>query len=257
MPNARKSAPWSVAGSVPATARNVCVHTGSRASGRTGASPAARPVTPEVAGSSPLLPFATEVRPRFAGMTTSAGIILRFKREPTLVLNREHDPAPGPTGRLPRRADPGCALRRAERIGARAVAGSVEPFCAEVAYFITGVRPAEREPGAVRAILHCDIVDSTSRAAELGNERWTDLLADYGHRADLAVAAHAGRVVDRTGDGLMAAFEGPVAAIRAARRLQQDTRELERCVRAGVHMREVLQENGHRRGIAVFTWPPG
>jgi class 3 adenylate cyclase len=51
----------------------------------------------------------------------------------------------------------------------------------------------------------------------------------------------------------MAAFEGPVAAIRAARRLQQDTRELELPVRAGVHMGEVLQENGHLRGIAVHV----
>jgi class 3 adenylate cyclase len=33
---------------------------------------------------------------------------------------------------------------------------------------------------------------------ELGDERWTDLLAEYGRRADLAVATHAGRIVDRS-----------------------------------------------------------
>ncbi|HYX76864.1 MAG TPA: adenylate/guanylate cyclase domain-containing protein [Gaiellaceae bacterium] len=175
-------------------------------------------------------------------------------RVPTLVLNREHDPvAPGPTGRYLAERIPGARFVELNGSAHMPWLGSVEPFCAEVEHFITGIRPAEREPGAVRAILHCDIVGSTSRAAELGDERWTDLLADYGHRADLAIAAHAGRVVDRTGDGLMAAFEGPVAAIRAARRLQQDARELKLPVRAGVHMGEVLKENGHLRGIAVHV----
>jgi pimeloyl-ACP methyl ester carboxylesterase/class 3 adenylate cyclase len=178
--------------------------------------------------------------------------LLGSVRMPTLVLNREHDPvAPASAGRY-----------LAERItGARFVAlegsahspwlGELEPFCTEVEHFVTGIRPAEHEPGAVRAILHCDIVGSTSRSAELGDERWTDLLGEYDRRADLAVAAHAGRVVDRTGDGLMASFEGPVGAIRAARRLQQDAGELELQVRAGVHMGEVREENGLLRGIAI------
>ena len=51
----------------------------------------------------------------------------------------------------------------------------------------------------------------------------------------------------------MAAFEGPVGAIRAARRLQHDAGELELQVRAGVHMGEVLEENGLLRGIAVHV----
>jgi len=175
-------------------------------------------------------------------------------RVPTLVLNREHDPvAPGPTGRYLADRIPGARFIQLEGSAHSPWLGDLEPFCAEVEHFVTGVRPAEREPGAVRAILHCDIVGSTSRATELGDERWTDLLGEYGRRADLAVAAHAGRVVDRTGDGLMAAFEGPVGAIRAARRLQHDAGELELQVRAGVHMGEVREENGLLRGIAVHV----
>ena len=52
---------------------------------------------------------------------------------------------------------------------------------------------------------------------------------------------------------MMAAFEGPVGAIRAARRLQHDAGELELQVRAGVHMGEVREENGLLRGIAVHV----
>jgi class 3 adenylate cyclase len=129
----------------------------------------------------------------------------------------------------------------------------VERFCTEVEHFVTGVRPVEREPGAVRTILHCDIVDSTARAVSLGDERWSELLADYDTSAERSVGAHGGRIVDRTGDGFMAAFEGPVGAIRAARRLQQDVQELDLQVRAGLHIGEVREDGGLLRGIAVHV----
>jgi class 3 adenylate cyclase len=71
--------------------------------------------------------------------------------------------------------------------------------------------------------------------------------------AERAVSAHAGWIVDRTGDGLMAAFEGPVGAIRAARRLQLDARELDLQVRAGLHIGEVREDGGLLRGLAVHA----
>jgi class 3 adenylate cyclase len=51
----------------------------------------------------------------------------------------------------------------------------------------------------------------------------------------------------------MASFPGPVAAIRAARRLQQETSDLDTRVRAGVHIGEVLERKGSLRGIAVHV----
>jgi pimeloyl-ACP methyl ester carboxylesterase len=180
--------------------------------------------------------------------------LLASVRVPTLVLNREHDPvAPGPAGQYLAERIPRARFVALEGSAHLPWLGEVEPYCAEIEHFVTGIRPAEREPGAVRAILHCDIVGSTARAAELGDERWADVLTNYDGRAELAVDAHGGRVVDRTGDGLMAAFEGPVGAIRAARRLQRDARDLGLAVRAGLHMGEVREENGLLRGIAVHV----
>jgi len=93
---------------------------------------------------------------------------------------------------------------------------------------------------------------STRLARELGDESWADLLSRYSRIADLAVTAGTGRIVDRTGDGLMASFPGPAAAVRAAQRLQREaTGELGIRVRAGVHIGEVLERNGALRGIAV------
>jgi class 3 adenylate cyclase len=107
------------------------------------------------------------------------------------------------------------------------------------------------EPGAVRAVLQCDIEGSTEMARQARDERWADVLADYARRAELAVSAYSGRLVDRAGDGLMATFEGPVSAIRAAKRLQETAGELGVRVWAGVHVGEVLERDGALRGIAV------
>jgi pimeloyl-ACP methyl ester carboxylesterase len=175
-------------------------------------------------------------------------------RAPTLVLSRRGDPV-GP---------PDAARYMAERIPrARFVElegddhvlwlGDIDALCGEIEHFITGVRSAASEPGAVMTILHCDIESSTLCARELGDEHWADALARYLLLADLAVTAHGGRLVDQTGDGLMASFPGPVAAIRAAQHLQKEAADLGIRVRAGAHIGEVLERNGSLRGIAVHV----
>jgi pimeloyl-ACP methyl ester carboxylesterase/class 3 adenylate cyclase len=180
--------------------------------------------------------------------------LLASIRVPTLVLNREHDVvAPGETGKYLAERIPGSRFVQLPGSAHAPWLGDVERLCTEVEHFVTGVRPVEREPGAVRTILHCDIVGSTARAVSLGDERWSELLAEFDKSAELAVTAHEGRIVDRTGDGFMAAFEGPVGAIRAARHLQLDAQELDLQVRAGLHIGEVREEDGLLRGIAVHV----
>ena len=175
-------------------------------------------------------------------------------RVPTLVLNRERDAvASGETGRYLAERIPGSCFIELPGSAHAPWLGDAERFCTEVEHFVTGVRPVEREPGAVRTILLCDIVGSTARAASLGDQRWSELLADYDQTAELAVGAHGGRIVDHTGDGFMAAFEGPIGAIRAARRLQLDAQDLDLQVRAGLHIGEVREDGGLLRGIAVHV----
>ena len=173
-------------------------------------------------------------------------------RVPTLVLNRRDDPVgPEPTGRYLAERIPGARFIALEGDEHLPWLEDAEAFCAEIEHFVTGIRPAMREPGVVRAILLCDLEGSTKLARTLGDERWTDLLTTYGDAADRAVHTHGGRLVDRTGDGLMAAFEGPVNAVRAAQRIQAATEELGVRARAGVHMGEVVERAGALRGIAV------
>jgi pimeloyl-ACP methyl ester carboxylesterase len=173
-------------------------------------------------------------------------------RVPTLVLNRRDDPVgPEPTGRYLAERIPGARFIALEGDEHLPWLEDAEAFCAEIEHFVTGIRPAVREPGVVRAILLCDLEGSTKLARTLGDERWTDLLTAYGDAADRAVHTHGGRLVDRTGDGLMAAFEGPVNAVRSAQRIQAAAEELGVRARAGVHMGEVVERAGALRGIAV------
>jgi class 3 adenylate cyclase len=175
-------------------------------------------------------------------------------RAPTLVLSRSGDPI-GP---------PEAAGYMAERIsGARLAVlpgnqhliwlGDVEELGAEIEAFVTGVRPAVREPGRVLAILHCDIEGSTPLADRLEDERWGDLLGEYSRLASRAVSTFGGTLVDQTGDGFMASFEGPVNAVRGGRWLQEHAQHLGVRVRAGVHVGEVQERDGALRGIAVHV----
>jgi class 3 adenylate cyclase len=171
---------------------------------------------------------------------------------PTLVLSRTGDPI-GPPEAARYMAERIPAARFVELGGGQHLIwlGDVDELGTEIEAFVTGVRPAVREPGKLRAILQCDIEASTPLARRLKDERWADLLAEYGQLARHAVADFGGTLVDQTGDGLLAAFEGPVSAIRAGRRLQDQAQQLNVRVRGGVHFGEVQERDGALRGIAV------
>jgi hypothetical protein len=79
---------------------------------------------------------------------------------------------------------------------------------------------AERRPITV---MFCDLVGSTSLAAQLDAEDWRNLVSAYLDEASQAVAGFGGHVLKRLGDGLMALFGYPKAqendaerAVRAA-----------------------------------------
>src|SRR4029453_6727213 len=65
-------------------------------------------------------------------------------------------------------------------------------------------------------VLFTDIVDSTSRAAELGDERWRELLDAHHAAVRAQLARYGGKEVRTTGDGVFATFEGAARAIACA-----------------------------------------
>jgi class 3 adenylate cyclase len=101
-------------------------------------------------------------------------------------------------------------------------------------------------------VLFTDIVGSTELVAKLGDARWREVLHLHHALLDAEVSAHRGRVVKSLGDGALALFSHPSAAMACAVALGEQMRELGVRIRAGLHTGECeLMAGADVGGIAV------
>lgn len=100
-------------------------------------------------------------------------------------------------------------------------------------------------------LLFTDLVDSTAKAAELGDARWGGLLSEHFLRARAELERYGGREVKTTGDGLLATFDSPGQALRCAAAIRTTANRDGLRVRAGVHVGEVEVVGEDVRGVAV------
>ena len=119
--------------------------------------------------------------------------------------------------------------------------------------FITGSPPdADFDVDRVLAtVLFTDIVDSTPRAAELGDRRWRELLDAHDRAAETEIKRHRGVMIRSTGDGVLARFDGPARGIRCAQAIIESSRELELKIRAGLHVGEFVLRGDDVAGLTV------
>ena len=96
-----------------------------------------------------------------------------------------------------------------------------------------------------------DIVGSTEKASALGDLAWTNLLETHDALARTLVGQYQGRIVNTTGDGILATFDGPGRAIRCAGALGDALRPLGLEIRAGLHTGEVEIRDADIAGIGV------
>lgn len=114
-----------------------------------------------------------------------------------------------------------------------------------------GYRLIGGDSRALVTLLFTDIVDSTSTAAALGDSAWRELLSVHYERARAAIEHYDGREVGTTGDGLLATFEGPAAALQCASEIRRTAHREGIAIRASVHVGEVERVGDDVRGIAV------
>jgi class 3 adenylate cyclase len=171
---------------------------------------------------------------------------------PTLVVHRRDDPI----------VDPAASRWTAAQIeGARYVElpgedhlvwfGDSEPYLAAVEEFLTGGRHEVEVDRVLSTILFVDVVDSTTRAAALGDSRWAALREGFYEAARREIDRQRGRTVKTTGDGLLATFDGPARAVRAALASVAAARDLGLEIRAGVHTGECEVSAADVGGLAV------
>ena len=171
---------------------------------------------------------------------------------PTLVLHRHSDRV------VNRRAGQELAAsipgaRYVELAGTDHVpwAGDSDSVIGEVEEFLTGARSSPEPDRVLATVMFTDIVGSTARAAELGDARWRELLADHLAAVRGALTRFRGKEVKTLGDGFLATFDGPARAVRCGEEIAAAARSLGIEVRVGVHCGEVELIGEDVGGIAV------
>jgi class 3 adenylate cyclase len=128
----------------------------------------------------------------------------------------------------------------------------VEPLLDEIEEFLTGTRHSADAERVLATVMFSDIVGSTSRAAELGDRGWRDLLASVEQAVGRELTRFRGRAVKTMGDGFLATFDGPARAIRCATAIREAAHSLFGLeVRTGLHTGEVELIRNDVGGIAV------
>jgi pimeloyl-ACP methyl ester carboxylesterase len=126
-----------------------------------------------------------------------------------------------------------------------------ERFADEIERFLTGTLKPTDQDRALVTVLFVDIVESTRKAAELGDRTWRDLLDAYYSVVREELQRYRGRMLDTAGDGVLAALEGPARAIRAGLGIIERVQRFGLTVRAGVHTGEAEIVEDDLRGITV------
>ncbi|MBL8550731.1 MAG: alpha/beta fold hydrolase [Hyphomonadaceae bacterium] len=125
----------------------------------------------------------------------------------------------------------------------------------DIEEFVTGVRaaPAQQMDRVLATVLFTDIVDSTAIAAELGDAAWRARLDEHDRIVRRLIESHRGRFIKSTGDGVLAAFDGPGRAVRCALSIEPALARLDLRVRAGLHTGEVEERGEDIAGVAVHA----
>ncbi|MGB6540954.1 MAG: adenylate/guanylate cyclase domain-containing protein [Xanthobacteraceae bacterium] len=133
--------------------------------------------------------------------------------------------------------------------------GDIENLLLDIEEFVTGRRDSA-SPDLERVlatVLFTDIVDSTQRAAQMGDEKWRKLLDQHDRVAGQTVENHRGKLVKSTGDGILATFDGPGRAVRCALSFGAAARQLGLPLRAGLHTGEIEVRGRDIGGITVHA----
>ena len=170
---------------------------------------------------------------------------------PTLVLHREDSFVPICMSEYLAEQIPGAGFNRYPGRDHLIWVGDWEPIVDDIEEFLTGARHRSDPNRTLATILFTDIVSSTERAADLGDERWRALV----HRHDELVlgelSRYDGRAVKTLGDGFLAVFPGPATAIRCARAISSAVQSVGVEVRSGIHTGECNRVGDDLAGIAV------
>jgi class 3 adenylate cyclase len=125
-------------------------------------------------------------------------------------------------------------------------------FAGEIEEFLTGTRQLAPTSRFLATVLFTDIVSSTQQVSALGDRAWKERLELHDRAVDRQLARFGGHLVKRTGDGVLATFDGPARAVQCSLAIRSALRQVGLDVRAGVHTGEIERHGDDDvAGIAV------
>lgn len=220
---------------IPSAAHDPHFRTWWEATGRRGASPA-------LARALMLVQMECDVRPALSTI-----------QAPTLVVHMDAEPlVPVALGRYVADHVPGS--RFVEVPGADDFwwpSDSADAVLDEIEEFVTGIRHAPTTNRVLSTVVFTDIVSSTERASELGDQRWTELLDRHDAAIRRQLARFRGTEVNTTGDGFVATFDGPARAVGCACAIRDAAQQLGIQVRSGIHTGEIELRGDDIAGMGV------
>jgi class 3 adenylate cyclase/pimeloyl-ACP methyl ester carboxylesterase len=129
--------------------------------------------------------------------------------------------------------------------------GDVDTMISEIAQFVVGERRIPPPQRFLAAVLFTDLVDSTARAASLGDAQWKALLDRHDTIIRATVEHCGGTVVKGTGDGVVALVPSATAALQVAERILRDLAPEELDARIGIHVGDIDKRGDDISGLAV------
>jgi class 3 adenylate cyclase len=121
----------------------------------------------------------------------------------------------------------------------------------EIAEFLTGHQVEVADDRVLATVLFTDIVDSTRRAAEIGDRDWHALFDAHDAVVRAQLNRFRGREISTSGDSFLAMFDGPQRAIRCTMSIRDAVQALGIEMRAGLHTGECEIRGDDIGGIAV------
>ncbi len=174
-------------------------------------------------------------------------------RVPTLVMHRPRERVWDVRhSRYLAKHIPGARYVELEGIDSFPFVGDSDAIVEEIEEFLTGGRGGGELARALLTVMFTDIVNATALAAELGDSRWRDLLAQHDDEVRKELSRFGGRAVKTVGDGFLATHDGPPSrALRCALAITAAARELGVEVRVGMHTGECELIGEDVGGMAV------
>jgi class 3 adenylate cyclase len=185
-------------------------------------------------------------------ITADTSEVLSAIDMPTLILNRTGNQiVPIELTREAARLMPNAKLVELPGTDHIAYSQDVDAVIAEIEEFVTGTRSGGDVERTLATLLFTDIVGSTTRAAEIGDRAWRDLLEQHNRIVRTELERFKGREISSSGDGFFATLDGPGPAIRCGRAIIDSASRLNLGIRAGVHTGEVEVHGSDFRGLGV------